>query len=161
RSVRFLTDPDALGRARRIVVGPTEFAVSGDMSRIDVLLPFGAVSGKIRLTNDTGAGASPSFRVPLASPASLIARAVSTQAEQVFSISDDASWLTVLPGRGMTPGTVMAGIDTFGLKAGRYVGVVTVRSGNPATLITAAVELMVNAPAGAVSIVVEPEFAAA
>jgi hypothetical protein len=270
RSVRFLTDPDALGRARRIVLGPTEFAVSGDMSRIDVLVPFGAVSGKIRVVNDSGAGASPLCRVPLASPAALIARsgagpqvsltwkdattteggfrlerttgeadggytviatlapntvsfsdsavvagvtyryrlfafnnsegdsapsnpaivtvgtsvqltpgrmqfsavrdganpplqalaiarAASAQAEQAFSISDDAPWLTVQPGNGMTPGAAMVGIDTFGLKAGRYVGVVTVRSGNPAALITAAVELVVSAPPGAISIVVEPE----
>lgn len=274
RSVRFLADPDALGRARRIVLGPTEFAVSGDMSRIDVLVPFGAVSGKIRVVNDSGAGASPAFRVPLASPASLIARsgagpqvtltwkdattteggfrlertsgeadggytviatlapntvafsdtgvasgmtyryrlfafnnsegdsapsnpaiitvgtsvqltpgrmqfsavrdsanpplqaltitrAAGAQAEQTFAVSDDAPWLSVLPGSGVTPGTAMVGIDTFGLKAGRYVGVVTVRSGNPATLITAAVELMVNAPAGAIGIVVEPELAGA
>jgi hypothetical protein len=274
RSVRFLTDPDALGRARRIVLGPTEFAVSGDMSRIDVLVPFGSVSGKIRVTNDSGAGASPMFRVPLASPAALIARSgpgpqvtltwkdattteggfrlertsgeadggyaviatlapntvsfndsgvvagltyryrlfafnnsegdsapsnpaivtvgtsvqltpgrmqfsavrdsanpppqaltiarsTSAQPEQDFSISDDAPWLTVQPGSGMTPGAAMVGIDTFGLKAGRYVGVVAVRSSNPAAVISAAVELMVTAPAGAISIVVEPEFAAA
>jgi hypothetical protein len=272
RSVRFLTDPDALGRARRIVLAPSEFAVSGDMTRIDVLVPFGSVTGKIRVTNDTGAGASPVFRVPLASPASLIARtgqgaqvtptwrdatttesgfrlertsgeadggytviatlppntvsfsdtsvtsgltyryrlfafnssegdsapsnpaivtvgtsvqltpgrmqfgavrdsanpplqplaiarAASAQMEQAFSISDDAPWLTVLPASGMTPGTVMVGVDTFGLKAGRYVGVITVRSGNPATVISAAVELMVTAPAGAISVVVEPDLA--
>jgi len=272
RSVRFLTDPDALGRARRIVLGPTEFAVSGDMTRIDVLVPFGAVSGKIRVTNDSGASSTPLFRVPLASPASLIARpgpgpqvtltwkdatntetgfrlertigeadsgymtiavlganavsfsdagvvagttyryrlfafnssegdsapsnpaivtvgasvqltpgrmqfaavrdgpnpapqvlsitrSASAQAEQTWSVSDDAPWLSVFPGSGSTPGTAMVGIDTFGLKVGRYVGVITVRSADPPTVVTAAVELSVTAPAGAIAVIVDPDAA--
>jgi hypothetical protein len=274
RSVRFLTDPDAFGRARRIVLGPTEFSVSGDMTRIDVLVPFGAVSGRIRVKNDSGSGASPVFRVPLASPASLVARAgpgpqvtltwkdatntengfrlertvgeddtgymtitmlapntvsfsdsgvvpgttyryrlfafnstegdsapsnaaivtvgtsvllapgrmqfvavrdgpnpapqvlaisrsANAQQEQAWTISDDAPWLLVLPGSGMTPGTAMVGVDTFGLKAGRYTGVVTVRSANPAGVISAAVELSVTAPAGAITVIVDPELSMA
>lgn len=272
RSVRFLTDPDALGRARRIVLGPTEFAVSGDMTRIDVLVPFGAVSGKIRVTNDSGASSTPLFRVPLASPASLIARpgpgpqitltwkdatstetgfrlertigeadagymtvamlganavsfsdsgvvtgatyryrlfafnstegdsppsnsaivtvgasvqltpgrmqfaavrdgpnpapqvlsitrSASAQGEQTWSVGDDAPWLSVFPGSGSTPGAAMVAVDTFGLKVGRYVGVITVRSASGATVISAAVELSITAPAGTVAIIVDPDTA--
>ena len=48
----------------------------------------------------------------------------------------------------------MVAIDPIGLKSGRYVGVITVRSTSPAAIITASVDLMVTAPACAITIIV-------
>lgn len=73
-SVSFLTNPDAVGRARRIFLKPGEFRVSGNMASIKVRVPDGAVTGKIRISNDSGAGTTGKFRVPLATPAALAGR---------------------------------------------------------------------------------------
>lgn len=270
-SVSFLTDPDAVGKARRIVLARSEITVSGDMTRIDVLVPDGAVTGKIRVTNESGSGTSTVFRVPLAAPSALAARSIAgpkielswkdstttengfrlertvgevdagyvpiatlapntvsytdsnvtagttyryrlfafnskegdsapsntatitanasiqsnpvrlvfgatrdaanpppqqlqvtrsaaSATEQNVIVSDDAPWLTVSPGSGMTPGALTVAADLFGLKSGRYVGVITVRAtGSSPTVISVPVELTVKAPAGAITIVVSDE----
>jgi hypothetical protein len=271
QSVSFLTDPDAIGKARRIVLARSELTVSGDLTRIDVLVPDGAVTGKIRVTNESGSGTSVAFRVPLAAPSALAARSIAdpkielswrdttttevgfrlersigetdagyvpiatlapntvsyvdanvttgttyryrlfafnskegdsaasnaatitagaaiqsepvrllfnatrdsanppsqlvqvtrssiAATEQMVSISDNASWLTVSPGNGVTPGVLTASVDVFGLKSGRYPAVITVRSTGPTpSVVSIAAELTVKAPAGAITIVFSDE----
>ena len=63
RTVSFLRDKDGIGQERRIILGPDKFAVSGNGNQISCRVPEGAISGKIRVTNDSGSGASEIFRV--------------------------------------------------------------------------------------------------
>jgi hypothetical protein len=71
-----------------------------------------------------------------------------------YSISDDASWLSVSPSNGSSTGeadTISVSYATSGLGAGTYKGTITVSdpsaSNNPKTI---AVTLTVNPPAAAV-----------
>lgn len=68
--VSFLAAP-SLVKERRIKLGPTQFRVSGDMTRITVEVPYGAVTGKIRVTNSSGSSSSGVFTVPLNPPTTL------------------------------------------------------------------------------------------
>jgi hypothetical protein len=81
-SVSFLTNPNSIGQARRIKLGPSQFSVSGDKTRIEVLVPDGAVTGKIRVTNETSSSStSKEFRVRLATPVGLAARDAGSRIE--------------------------------------------------------------------------------
>ena len=47
-----------------------------------------------------------------------------------YTITDDASWLSVLPTSGVTPGTVTATIDPTGVAAGIYMATITATAGS-------------------------------
>ncbi|MBK8259327.1 MAG: fibronectin type III domain-containing protein [Polyangiaceae bacterium] len=70
--VSFLAAP-SLVKERRIKLGPGQFRVSGDMTRITVAVPYGAVTGKIRVTNASGSSSSGVFTIPLNPPTVLAA----------------------------------------------------------------------------------------
>lgn len=274
-SVSFLTNPDAIGRARRIFLKPGEFSVSGDQRSIRVNVPDGSVTGKLRISNESGSGSTGSFRVPLATPAALAVRVNASQGvdlswrdttttelgfrlerafgafggdfgfqllatlpkdgtshtdgnaplgqvvryriksfntkdgesaasniavatvggalqlnpirlqfsamrdganpaaqnllierspdrptELAWALSSDAPWLRVSPPVGNTPGMAAIGVDVFGLKSGRYTGVVTATAPSGDSAISTTVELVVTPPPGAITVqIVGPEEA--
>lgn len=63
QSVSFLTNPDGVGQERRIRLGRDQFADSGDLQRITCRVPQGAVTGRIRVVNESGADSTPVFTV--------------------------------------------------------------------------------------------------
>lgn len=275
-SVSFLTNPDAAGRARRIFLKLGEFRLSGDKATIKVAVPDGAVTGKIRVSNESGSSATGKFKVPLATPAALAAKVNPTQgidlswrdttttesgfrlerafgangsdfdfqllatlpqnsnaytdataplnqpvryriksfntvdgesapsnvavatsggalqlnpirlqfagqrdganpptqnlliergatrsSEQVWTSSSNASWLSLRPINGSTPAMAAVSVDLFGLRSGRYTGVITASTPSGDSVISSTVELVVTAPAGAITVqIVGPEEAA-
>ena len=63
-----------------------------------------------------------------------------------WTVSDDASWLTVGPTSGSGSSTLTTSVNTAGLTAGTYNGTLTVNAANTSSR-TVAVTLTVNAPA--------------
>ncbi|HEX2093274.1 MAG TPA: IPT/TIG domain-containing protein [Longimicrobiaceae bacterium] len=77
-SVSFLRAPGENGtKGERIVLQQNQFRVSGDRKEIEVDVPFGAITGKIRVTNASGSGSTMEmFRVPLLAPGNVTATPV-------------------------------------------------------------------------------------
>jgi hypothetical protein len=88
QSVSFLKDPNGVGPERRIVLGKGTFTVSGDRTRIDVRVPDGAVSGKLRVTNESGSDSTGRLEIPLKPPAGLAAKSVAGSNRIVLSWRD-------------------------------------------------------------------------
>ena len=63
-----------------------------------------------------------------------------------WTVSDDASWLSVSPASGSGSSTLTAAVNTTGLSAGTYNGTITVSATGTSSK-TVAVTLTVNAPA--------------
>jgi hypothetical protein len=78
-----------------------------------------------------------------------------------WNATDDRTWLSVTPGTGSTPGTVTVSVNTAGLAAGTYNGVITVTAPGASNSPTISVSLSV--PSTPPTLVVNPnslEFSA-
>ncbi len=70
---------------------------------------------------------------------------------QNFTVSDDASWLTVSPTTGATPSTLTVSVNASGLTVGQYSGTIAISSTDPTkppTLVPVTLIVYANANAG-------------
>src|SRR5262249_2677648 len=75
-----------------------------------------------------------------------------------FTVSDNASWLTVSPASGTAPATLTASVDVTGLAAGTYNGTITISAaGATNTPVGVPVTLTVN-PVGGSELIVNGGF---
>jgi hypothetical protein len=58
----------------------------------------------------------------------------STGGTPTFTVSDDATWLTVSPGSGTAPATLTVSVSTAGLPVGSYSGTITITGANIVTV---------------------------
>lgn len=88
-----------------------------------------------------------SYQIGGSAPAGQSIRVSAAGSTTAFTaaVTDGASWLSVLPGSGNTPGTVTVSVATTNLVAGSYSGSITITpSGNPSQQVQVPVHLTVT-----------------
>lgn len=74
-----------------------------------------------------------------ASPASQTVNVTSTSGAAAYTATASASWLTVTPASGTTPGALTIGVDTAGLSSGTHTATVNITAGDNTSRITVTV----------------------
>ncbi len=126
-----LNGDDTTGAVTAFLPGPAPAVTSAALAAAPVSLTFDAVAGA-------------------AAPASKSVSITSTGAAVSFTSASNAAWLTATPSGGNTPGSVSFSVNTTGLAAGSYSGVLTFTA-TGATAVNVPVTLNI-APASQLSV---------